>query len=85
LDRDGRTFVVAHEIAHHTVEPYILQNMAEWDLAERVLVVQETARGKLFVGGNVRIGEAIADGVAAMLTDSRFGAVSDEKWKQILQ
>jgi len=85
LDREGRNFVIAHEIAHHTVEPYVLQNMTEWNLAERALLLRETERGKLFVGGNLRIGEAIADGTASMLTNSRLGGLSDEKWEQVLK
>jgi len=84
LDQEGRTFVVAHEIAHQTVEPYVLRNMSEWDKAERALLILENERGKLFIGGNTRIGEAVSDGVAAMLARLRVGGVSDEKWDQVL-
>jgi len=84
LPDEGRRHLIAHEITHQTVEPYVLKNMAEWDKAEQVLFVSEGRGGtKLFVGGNTRIGEAVADAVAVTVTRDTFGRTSPEKMSSI--
>jgi hypothetical protein len=84
LPAEARRHVVAHEIAHQTVEPYVLTNMEEWDRAESVLLVAESARGlKLFAGGNTSIGEAISDAVAVSITHDTFGNLSKDKMQEI--
>lgn len=84
----GRAYLVAHEMAHQTVDPFVLNNNDEWNRAEEALTVSIVPRGpyegrRLFVGGNTRIGEAVSDAIAAHLSDARFGNISDERWRKV--
>lgn len=84
LSPEAKKYTIAHEIAHNTIEPHILKDMDEWDRAESILLVREMPSGaKLFVGGNMRIGEAVADAVAVTITRDSFGNVSSKKMGQI--
>ena len=77
----GKKFVIAHEVAHHTVEDMILNDNDLWDRASDVLTIQELPDGRrLFAGGNIRIGEAISDTVAAYLTNDTVPRLESD-WK----
>jgi hypothetical protein len=68
LSESSKRLIVAHEIAHQTVEDFVLKNNDEWDLAEEILIIEELPDGrKLFIGGNTRLGESIADTVGERL------------------
>jgi len=86
LDSATQRFVLAHEIAHHTVEDFVLKDNDEWNLAEESLTIAVSPDGrKLFAGGNTRIDESVSDSVAAHLRDSRFGNMSDQQWNTVTE
>lgn len=80
LEPATRRFILAHEIVHHTIEDFILGDNDRWNQAEAALTIKETARGKLLVGGNTRMGESIADSIAAVVANDRLGNLSDAQW-----
>jgi len=83
-DRTKR-YVIAHEIAHQTIEDHILNNNDLWNRASEVLTIQELPDGrKLFAGGNTRIGEAISDSIAAYLVGDEIPRVKPG-WKDWAQ
>jgi len=76
---DDRKFTIAHEVAHQTVEPYVLSNQKEWDLAEKTLTVRIVKDGpyegrRLFVFGQTRIGEAVSDTLAVGFAETELPA-----------
>jgi len=83
LNDEARRFTIGHEIAHHTIEDYVLKNQAEWDLAEQVLTVRESRERRLFVGGHLRIGESISDSVPMAIFDDWPQSLTEEKTKEV--
>ena len=73
LSPGTKRFVMAHEIAHHTVEEYVLKNNPAWDRASDALTMQVKDGRHLFMGGTTRIGEAVSDAVAAYVVGDTFG------------
>ena len=90
LDESGRTSGIAHEVAHNTVEDFVLKDSSEWDKAETALLIREGRGGrKLFFGGNTRLGESISDALGsrlakgekpASITHTQWGIIQD--WSQ---
>jgi len=90
MSPEDRRATVAHEIAHQTVERYVLadpEKGGEWDRATDALtvkMVQHRQWGEmpLFFGGNLTPGEAISDaiGVRIAFIDSRPDSVSLKVW-----
>lgn len=73
--------VMAHEIAHQTVEDFVLNNNTEWNKAVEALTIEKNSLSDLlFIGGNTRIGEAVADAVSTYVIDGTFGRDSS-KWR----
>ena len=88
LSQETREFVVGHEIAHSTVEDFILKNMSEWDLAEKTLEVMRLKDGRmLFAGGHTRLGESISDMIGMSITNpgNRIPAIDAKKWKVLMK
>lgn len=80
----SRRGILAHELAHQTVEDYVLNNNEEWDRAVEFLQLEKNDRspsGYLFIGGNTRIGEAITDAVSVYITDGTFGREPSTDWR----
>lgn len=72
--------LIAHEIAHHTIEDFILKDPEEWDKAIDTLAIQTNSKGRtLFAGGQTRIGEAIVTSAAVYLTGSSYPTLSKDK------
>lgn len=88
LTDQNKMHVLAHEIAHQTVEEYVLHNQDAWDKAEEALTIKVIKSGpyegrRLFAGGLFSIGESVSESVAAVASDSRFGNMTDEQWGKV--
>jgi len=85
-----RRYFVSHEIGHQTVEPYVLKNNDEWNLAEEVLTLQKLKHPQLgeqrfFVGGNFAIGEGVADAFAMSIQESWPEIIDVAKAREITE
>ncbi len=87
LNEMGKKGLLAHEIAHHTIEDKILSDKKEWDRAAKALYLQDNRHGlPVFIGWNSHLGEAMADITSAyLIKDSKPPALPQAKWDMAMK
>jgi hypothetical protein len=81
LSDGAKRGILAHEVVHHAIEDWVLKDNSRWDEAESVLTLNTDRNGaKWFLGGNLKIGEAIAETIGNYLGAKDLPYATQKTW-----